>query len=76
MHEKPATVTYHKDFVKKYLSEEVQMFRWIQIKQEEAEKLEKEGVIPKDTGFRYNHPVTGHPMVEYHVDTCDFFQRK
>ncbi len=38
-HEKPATVTYHKDFVNKYLSEEVQIFHWIQIEQEEAEKL-------------------------------------
>jgi hypothetical protein len=28
-HEKPATDTYLKDFVKKYLSKEVQMFRWI-----------------------------------------------
>ncbi len=75
-HEKPATVTYHKDFVKKYLSEEVQMFRWIHIEQGEAEKLEKEGVIPKDTGFCYNHPVMDHSMVEYHVDTCELRQRK
>jgi len=39
-HEKPDTVTYRKDFVKKYLMEEVQTFRWIQIEQEEAERLE------------------------------------
>ena len=30
-HEKPDTVTYQKDFVKKYLMEEVQLFCWIQI---------------------------------------------
>ena len=39
-HEKPDTVTYQKDFVKKYLMEEVQLFCWIQIEQEEAERLE------------------------------------
>ncbi len=75
-HEKPETVTYRKDFVKKYLSEEVQMFCWIQIKQEEAEKLESEGVIPKDTGYHYNHPSTGVAMVEFHVNTCEFFKEK
>ena len=75
-HEKPETVTYQKEFVKKYLTEEVQMFRWIQIEQEEVEKLESEGKIPNNTGYRYNHPSTGVPMVEFHVDTCAFFQRK
>ncbi len=75
-HEKPETVTYRKDFVKKYLSEEIQMFLWIQMEQEEAAKLESEGVILKDTGYHYNHPSTGVPMVEFHVDTCEFFQRK
>jgi hypothetical protein len=39
-HEKPATVAYRKDFVSRYLTEEVQMFRWIQITKEESEKLE------------------------------------
>ena len=29
-----------------------------------------------DTGFHYNHPVTGRSMVEYHVDPCELFQRK
>ncbi len=52
------------------------MFRWIQMEQEEAAKLESEGVILKDTGYCYNHPLTGVPMVEFHVDTCEFFQRK
>jgi hypothetical protein len=75
-HEKPYTVTYRKDFVKKYLMEEVQMFRWIQLEQEEAERLEKMGENPKNTGYHYKHPVTGTSMVEFHVDTCDFFQRK
>jgi hypothetical protein len=76
-YEKCETVTYRKVFVKKYLSEEVQMFRWLQIEQEEAKnKLEKEKVIPKDAGFRYNHPLMGHSMVEYHVDTCEFFNEK
>jgi hypothetical protein len=75
-HEKPDTVTYQKDFVKKYLMEEVQIFCWIQIEQEEAERLGKMGEIPKNTGYHCNHPVTGTSMVEFHVDTCDYFQRK
>jgi hypothetical protein len=54
----------------------VQMFHWIQIEQEEAEKTKKGGVILKDTCFCYNHHVMGHSMVEYHVDSCEFIQRK
>ena len=73
-HEKPATVAYRKDFVSRYLTEEVRMFRWIQITQEESEKLEDEGKIAKNTGYVYNHPQTNLPRVEYHVDTCDEFQ--
>jgi hypothetical protein len=75
-HEKPATVAYRKDFVSRYLTEEVQMFRWIQITKEESEKLEDEGKIAKNTGYVYNHPQTNLPWVEYHVDTCDEFQRR
>jgi hypothetical protein len=56
--------------------EEVQMFCWIQIEQEDAERLEKMGEILKNTGYHFNHPVTGTSMVEFHVDTCEFFQRK
>jgi hypothetical protein len=33
-------------------------------------------VIPKDMGFHYSHPVMGCSMVEYHIDTCELFQRK
>jgi hypothetical protein len=35
-HKKPMTVVYRKDFVQRYLMEEVQMYRWIQIAEEEA----------------------------------------
>jgi hypothetical protein len=49
-HEKPAPVAYQKDFVSRYLTEEVQMFRWIQITKEESEKLEDQGKIAKNTG--------------------------
>jgi hypothetical protein len=73
-HEKPATVAYRKDFVFRCLTEEVQMFRWIQITKEESEKLEDEGKIAKNTGYVYNHPQTNLPWVEYHVDICDEFQ--
>jgi len=43
--------------------EEVQMFCWIQIEQEDAERLEKMGEILKNTGYHFNHPVTGTSMV-------------
>jgi hypothetical protein len=75
-HEKPATVAYQKEFVSRYLVEEVQMFRWIQITKEESEELEDDGKIPKKSGHAYNHPQAGLPWVEYHVDTCDKFQQK
>jgi DNA-binding transcriptional regulator YhcF (GntR family) len=75
-HEKPATIAYRKDFVQRYLTEEVQMFRWIQITEEEAVRLEEMGVIKPNAGYRYNQPLTGLPMREYHVDTCDLFQER
>jgi hypothetical protein len=41
---------------------------------EESEKLEKEGVIPRNSGYSYNHWQAGLPLIEYHVDICDFFK--
>jgi hypothetical protein len=32
------------------------------------------GLIVKGSGYNYNQPETGVPMVEYHVDTCELFQ--
>ena len=51
------------------------MFRWIQITEKEAIDLETTGALPKQSGYRYESD-TGKTMVEYHVDTCDVFQRR
>ncbi len=75
-HEKPARIAYRKDFVQRYLTEEVQMFRWIPITEEEAVRLEEMGVIKPNAGYRYNQPLAGLPMREFHVDTCDLFQER
>ncbi len=50
------------------------MYHWIQITGEEAARLEEMGVIKPNTGYRYDQPLTGLPMRENHVDTCDLFQ--
>ena len=47
--------------------------RWIQISLEESKELEKKGLAPADSGYRYsddNHQ----DMVEYHVDASQIFQ--
>ncbi len=73
-HENLATIAFQKDFVQRYLMEKVQMYRWIQITEEEAVSLEEMGVIKPNAGYQYNQPLTGLRMREYHVDTCDLFQ--
>ncbi len=75
-HEKEATIAYRYNFIERYFTNERRAPRWIQITEEEAYKLEEESDIPKGSGFHYNHPETGVPMVEYHVDTSDSFQKR
>jgi hypothetical protein len=74
-HEKEATISYRWRFVERYLQYEQQMFRWIQIMQEEAIQLEGQGITPRQAGYRYQTE-TGQAMVEYHVDMCDLFQQR
>jgi hypothetical protein len=38
--------------------------------------MEEHQQLPTGAGYRYNHPLTGEKMVEYHVDTHDSFQEK
>jgi hypothetical protein len=38
--------------------------------------MEEPQQMPTRAGYRYNHPLTGDKMVEYHVDTHDLFQEK
>jgi hypothetical protein len=75
-HEKKATVEYRWDFCERYLLLERQMFRWIQIPVEEAERLQALGKVTKGSGFMYTEEHTGKTMVEYHVDTCKEFMEK
>lgn len=68
-HEKEATVQYRWKFVGRYLLDEVRMFRWIQMTIAEAKTYEEKGLVIEGSGYRYEDPNTGEPMVEYHVDT-------
>ena len=45
-HETAATVAYRWAFCERYLMYELRMFRWVQIKEEDAQCLEEEGEIP------------------------------
>jgi hypothetical protein len=75
-HERKATVQYQWDFCERYLLLERQMFRWIQIPLEEAERLQELGKVVKGSGFKYTDERTGKEMVEYHVDTCKEFMER
>jgi hypothetical protein len=37
--------------------------------------MEENEEVPAGAGYGCNHPVTGVPMVEYHVDTHELFQK-
>jgi hypothetical protein len=75
-HVREATINYQWHFIKRYLTYEYRMFCWIQISLQEALELEKEGKIPKQTGYHYCHPETDKAMIEYHVDTREMFQEQ
>jgi hypothetical protein len=52
------------------------MYHWIQVTETEAHELEDKKLIPRDSGYKYNHPESGERMWEYHVDTCNLFQER
>lgn len=69
-HEKPDTVTYRKNFIKRYLCEyEPRMFRWVQLKRTKVEALESEDKIPRAKGYRYRGTIENEQ--EDMVDCCD-----
>ncbi len=39
-------------------------------------ELENKGTLVRGSGYCYNQPETGAPLVEYHVDTYELFQEK
>jgi hypothetical protein len=75
-HEKQATVAYRWKFIERYLERERKMYRWIQVTETEVHELEDKNLIPRDSGYKYNHPESGERMREYHVDTCNLFQER
>jgi hypothetical protein len=64
------------DFCEHYLLLERQMFRWIKILLEEAERLQELGNVAKGNGFKYTDERTSKEMIEYHVDTCKEFTER
>lgn len=62
-HEKPETVRYRSEFVKRYLRNELKCFRWIQLCLEDVQRLEQETAQSKHPfsrkiGYEYTDPDT------------------
>ncbi len=49
------------------------MYRWIQITAEESKTRVQQGLITRNSGYRYKNS-HGVDMVEYHVDSSKLFQ--
>jgi hypothetical protein len=49
------------------------MYRWIQITAEESEKRVQQGLVTRNSDYRYRD-THGVDMVEYHVDYSKLFQ--
>lgn len=60
-HEHPNIVKYRKEFTERYLKREKYMYRWVHVTVEVAEQLEKDGHVPKDTGYRHWIDTVGQP---------------
>ena len=68
-HERPETVAYRKEYVSKYLRNEIRCFQWIQLSVREIEEIEKENdEFDRKKGYEYVDPLTGLTMYEFHVD--------
>ena len=70
-HEKIETVIRRKEYINNYLIREIRCFRWIQLKEGEVEKLEKDfgkDNIQKTDEYRYVDDSTKLTMYEFHVD--------
>jgi hypothetical protein len=52
------------------------MYHWIQVTEMEAPELEDKKLIPRNSGYKYNHPESRERMLEYHFDTCNLFQER
>jgi hypothetical protein len=74
-HEKPETISYRNKYMEHYLLYEHRMYQWIQLSTAQSEELEKQGLVTKNSGYKYkNHD--GIDLVEYPVDSNKIFQEK
>jgi hypothetical protein len=74
-HEKPETLAYRPVFTRRYLSYEVQAYRWIQVSLVASKELEAQDPVAKKCGYQYVCPVNQTGMVEYHVDALPSNER-
>jgi hypothetical protein len=75
-YEKESTIHYQWQFIERYLAYEQLMYQWIHITEKDALTLIEKGLLPKNSGYHYRDNNTDVPMVEYHVDTHEMFQRQ
>ena len=69
-HERPEVVSHRKQYVSDYVRNEIRTFRWIQLPENEVNKLEEMwSDFSKNDGYKYVHSENGVTMFEYHVDT-------
>jgi len=64
-HEYPEVQAFRKAFCKSYLAEEINMYRWVQLTQDEFNEIKGQGA----TGYDYLDD-DGKQMIEMHVDCC------
>ncbi len=70
-HERPDNVSYQWEYVKRYLKDELQMHRWVQMTIADSISIKKTCPLEEvtfGTGWKYVDSRTGEEMVEYHVD--------
>ena len=53
-HEHPLIVAYRKEFTERYLKRERRMYRWVQVPLRVAKKIEVDGHLPVNGGYRYS----------------------
>jgi hypothetical protein len=75
-HEKPETKKYRKMMVSRYLENELQMFRWIQLPLAKIRDLQAPKEIQIGNGHHYTDPETKIEMDELHVDSHEAFHEK
>ena len=74
-HKMSENVEYRKKYILRYLKNERQCFRWIQLSMKEVEELaNNDTVFNKEIGYEYK--VNDVTFFEYHVDDNPLFQHR